>query len=557
MTLNDKLDELRQRFIEQLATRLAQTQREWQQSQLSADSPARLTPELHRFFHSLKGTGRSLGFERVAALAHQGEEALTHAPAVEDISGLIERLLASLVEEQTQLQRQPPAPLPASFSAVDFSATPRASGSRRRLIYLCDDEPEPLGQLFHHLRCFGHEVVHFESPQAFFNAVLTRRPDAIIMDVRFPQGKTAGTETLTSLNRLIGERLPAIVLSAFGDFGSRLSAVRAGCSGYFTKPVKPLDLMLALDELTSPPDEEPLRVLVVDDEPEAAGYHAALLEQAGMITQQAHHPAEAFDALERFSPDLMLVDMYMPVCSGEELATIVRQQPEYVGLPIVYLSGETNSEKQFTAMAAGAEGFITKPVVPEELVAAVRLRAERLRQLRTLMTQDSMTGLYNHSTTTDLIDRALVQAYRDDTHHAMAMIDIDYFKEVNDTYGHLAGDQVIITLARMLKARLRVSDIIGRYGGEEFVVLLKNVDADTAATLIDALREDFAGVDFHAGSERFNCTFSAGISVFPTHPSTEALRVSADRALYRAKDRGRNRIIQSRETDRDTPLDDE
>ncbi|MCP1312821.1 MULTISPECIES: diguanylate cyclase [unclassified Halomonas] len=540
-TLQEKLNELRLRFIAQLSTRIASTVDQWQQSAGSTEARAQLAPELHRFFHSLKGTGRSLGFERLSALAHQGEEALTALPVPAHIDRTIERLLEALVQEQAYLeQHKSQATLPASFNAVEFGAGQR--NNRQRLIYLCDDEPDQVTQLLHHLRCFGHEVVHFADTQAFFNAVLSRRPDAIIMDVQFPQGNTAGTETLTSLNRLTGERLPAIVLSAHGDFSSRLSAVRAGCSGYFTKPVKPLDLMLALDELTTPLDDEPLRVLVVDDDPAAADYHALVLEQAGMTVKRAHHPAEAFEALDYFSPDLMLVDMYMPVCSGEELATIVRQQTEYVGLPILYLSSETDRQKQLTAMNAGVEGFITKPVAPEELVSAVRLRAERLRHLRSLMTQDSMTGLYNHSTTTDLISRALVQAYRDDTRHAMAMIDIDHFKDVNDTHGHLAGDQVIITLARMLKTRLRVSDIIGRYGGEEFVVLLKGVSADTAAALIEELRQDFEQVDFNAGSARFNCTFSAGISAFPHHPSTEALRVSADRALYRAKNRGRNRV---------------
>ncbi|WP_447555149.1 diguanylate cyclase [Vreelandella sp. EE22] len=544
LTLHDKINELRQRFIEQLSTRLQLTTEQWQQSKASTESRARLSPELHRFFHSLKGTGRSLGFERIAALAHQGEELLAVASTPDQIDHTLDALLHKLTQEQQYLrQYKAPSNSLASFNTVEFaSAGAQERNNRQQLIYLCDDEPDQVSQLLHHLRCFGHEVIHFVDTQSFFNAVLARRPDAIIMDVHFPQGNTAGTETLTSLNKLTGERLPAIVLSAYGDFNSRLSAVRAGCSGYFTKPVKPLDLMLAVDEITMPLDDEPLRVLVVDDEPEAAAYHALLLERAGMVVHQAHHPCEALKALEYFSPDLMLVDMYMPVCTGEELAGIIRQQSEHVGLPIIYLSGETNSQKQLTAMTAGVEGFITKPVEPDDLVAAVRLRAERLRHLRSLMTQDSMTGLYNHSTTTDLITRTLAQAFRDDSQHALAMIDIDHFKEVNDTYGHLAGDQVIITLARMLKTRLRVSDIIGRYGGEEFVILLKGVSAQTAADLIDELRQDFEQVDFHAGEARFNCTFSVGISAFPVHSSTEALRLSADRALYRAKNRGRNQI---------------
>ena len=549
-SLHDKLNQLRQRFIEQLPVRLQQITAQWQQSRTSPEAEARLAPELHRFFHSLKGTGRSLGFERIAMLADQGETALNNPSVSEEV---VELIFTQLAEEQQRLESPPGQQKAlAALNSVEFSPAPAQTRSKRqRLIYLCDDEPDQVSQLLHHLRCFGHEVVHFEDTDTFFNAVITRRPDAIIMDVQFPLGHTAGTETLTSLNKLMGERLPSIVLSSHNDFHSRLSAVRAGCNGYFTKPVKPLDLMLAVDELTTPLDDEPLRVMVVDDEPEVAAYHALLLEEAGMVVQQVNHPAEALNALERFSPDLLLVDVYMPVCSGEELASIIRQQPEYVGLPIIYLSSETDSQKQLSAMTAGVEAFITKPVVPEELVSAVKLRAERLRLLRSLMTRDSMTGLYNHSSTTDLISKALAQGYRDNTQHAMAMIDIDHFKSVNDTHGHLAGDQVIITLARLLKTRLRMTDIIGRYGGEEFVILLKGISDERASELIDTLRIDFEQVEFHAGGARFSCTFSAGVSSFPTQPSTESLRLSADQALYRAKHQGRNQVVTSKEQDDD------
>lgn len=548
-TLHDKLNQLRERFIEQLPSRLAKTAELWQQSRTTSEEQSRLAPELHRFFHSLKGTGRSLGFERLAMLADQAEAALTTSPARADIDAFISQLLLQMGREQQHLHShhgQQQALAAVNSFELSSQGEPLRN-KRQRLIYLCDDEPEQVDQLIHHLRCFGHEVVQFIDTDTFFNAVLTRRPDAVIMDVQFPQGQTAGTETLTSLNKLTGQPLPAIVLSAHSDFHSRLSAVRAGCGGYFTKPVKPLDLMLAVDELTAPAAEEPLKVLVVDDEPEAAAYHALLLEEGGMSVHQVHHPADALNAMERFSPDLVLVDVYMPVCSGEELASIIRQQPEHLGLPIIYLSSETDSQKQISAMSAGVEAFLTKPVQPEELVSAVRLRAERLRLLRSLMTRDSMTGLYNHSTTTELINKNLAQAHRDNSQHAMAMIDIDHFKQVNDTHGHLAGDQVIITLARLLKSRLRLSDIIGRYGGEEFVVLLKGINAEKAAKLIDSLREDFALVDFHAGEVPFRCTFSAGISSFPAQPSTESLRLSADQALYRAKHHGRNQVVISTE----------
>ena len=287
-SLHDKLNQLRERFIEQLPPRLATTKEQWQHSRLSAEEQTRLAPELHRFFHSLKGTGRSLGFERLALLADQAETALTSCPTRSDIDTYITQLLQQMEREQQHL-RSHHGQQQALAAVNSFELTNQAEplrNKRQRLIYLCDDEPEQVSHLIHHLRCFGHEVVQFIDTGTFFNAVLTRRPDAVIMDVHFPQGQTAGTETLTSLNKLTGEQLPAIVLSAHGDFHSRLSAVRAGCGGYFTKPVKPLDLMLAVDELTAPAADEPLKVLIVDDEPEVAAYHALLLEEASMIVQQ-------------------------------------------------------------------------------------------------------------------------------------------------------------------------------------------------------------------------------------------------------------------------------
>ncbi len=155
-----------------------------------------------------------------------------------------------------------------------------------------------------------------------------------------------------------------------------------------------------------------------------------------MVVHQIHSPAQIFDALKQFNPDLMLIDMYMPVCNGAELAALVRQVPEYVGLPIVFLSTETNAQKQFNAMQAGVEGFITKPVVPDELVASVILRAERMRTLRSLMARDSLTGLYNHTTTTEMLVSSLAHAKRQQESLVMVMIDLDAFKNVNDTYAY-------------------------------------------------------------------------------------------------------------------------
>jgi diguanylate cyclase (GGDEF)-like protein len=123
------------------------------------------------------------------------------------------------------------------------------------------------------------------------------------------------------------------------------------------------------------------------------------------------------------------------------------------------------------------------------------------------------------------------------------MIDVDRFKAVNDTYGHPVGDQVLLALARVLQQRLRNSDIVGRYGGEEFAVILQGITLAEATRIIDQLREDFAKIRFHAGEIEFYCAFSAGVASFPQFKDMKFLREAADRALYQAKKEGRNRVV--------------
>jgi len=180
----------------------------------------------------------------------------------------------------------------------------------------------------------------------------------------------------------------------------------------------------------------------------------------------------------------------------------------------------------------------------EELAAMNRTLRERNRELHELSITDSLTGLYNRKHLMDVLTKEVARAERYQRPLALLMIDIDHFKVYNDTYGHLAGDEVLGNIAAIFRGSIRGSDCLGRYGGEEFLIILPETTADDAARMAERVRSRLAEEDFPAGSQKVKITISGGVASFPSHGrNPESLLGSADAALYRAKEGGRNRVV--------------
>lgn len=549
---------LRLSFLAQFPERL-RLARELLSSLTPGDGHLERLKQLHLIFHTLKGSGASFGFNSINASAKAAEQMVRET--LDRDGEVTPQLIAALTQQLDTLARLDLAldNPNGSDSGPSFAipARPTVDGypgeRRQRLIYLCDDDPLLARELSAQLDCFGYRVVPFVTLDALREAVMAEPPGAIIMDVIFPEGQHAGPTAIAELNSRIGQSVPTIFISSGDDFSARLRAVQAGGSAYCPKPVKAVEMAEILDLLTNRAPPEPFHILIVDDDPDVAQFHAMALEEAGIIARVVSEPERVPGVLASFDADLVLMDLYMPNCSGIELAQVLRQIPGYLGLPIIYVSSETNVDRQFKALEVGADGFLTKPLEPARLVAEVHLRAERMRTLRSLMIRDSLTGLFNHNTILQLLEVALAGGRRVNNPVSLAMIDVDLFKSVNDTHGHPAGDQVLMALGRTLRLRLRESDLVGRYGGEEFAVILAGLDTEQAKTVIDSLRTSFAAVTFFADGVEFHCTFSAGIATFPAFTNASLLTEAADRALYRAKHAGRNRVMSAETPDAATP----
>jgi diguanylate cyclase (GGDEF)-like protein len=390
---------------------------------------------------------------------------------------------------------------------------------------------------------FGYQVRSFSQAEILRQAVEKTPPAAIISDIVFPDHQLSGTQLMTEILQTIPAAPPVLFISVLDDLNARLQVARTGGKAYFTKPVNVPSLIDKLDELTARRSIEPFRILFVDDESHLATYYALILRQAGMITTVVIDPQELMATLTEFNPDLILMDIYMPLCSGPELAAVIRQQQAYVGIPIVFLSTETDLDKQLVAMSLGGDDFLTKPIQADHLILSITARAQRARTLRSLMTRDSLTGLLNHTKIKDQLTHEVLRADRQKTQLAYAMIDLDHFKSVNDSYGHASGDRVIKSLARLLQQRLRKTDIIGRYGGEEFAVILPETTGTDAVRILNEIRLGFAQVRQRSDQAELSSTFSCGIATFPQFRDVASLSSAADRALYQAKYQGRNQVV--------------
>jgi len=288
-------------------------------------------------------------------------------------------------------------------------------------------------------------------------------------------------------------------------------------------------------------EPEKYRVLVVEDSLVAVTLIQRTLSEHGIDSRGIRDPSHLLDELQSYRPDLILMDMYMPRFNGVEATRVLRQMSAYRALPIVYLSSESDVGMQVEALRLGGDQFLNKPFNPVLLAAVVKTKIERFRESQRSTRHDGLTGLLNHTSAKSTL-KAMVEKLAPGATLTVAMLDIDHFKSINDTFGHPVGDQVIRGLAWLLKGRLRSSDLIGRYGGEEFLIALPDITPTQALTVMDRIREDFSSLPHaHAKGALFS-TFSAGIASWPEFTSAQLLTEAADFALLEAKQRGRNQV---------------
>lgn len=537
-----KLELLKLRFKEKATQDIALLEDvvdRFNSGRLRADDISTVYHSLHRLAGSAGTFGYgALGEEArslenlIKPLAAMGEDQLNDTLVVERIRARLDQALIARVARLSQL-------LSLEAAAADRVQPVEARVAREQAddteILIVDPDLDWARGLARNLESHGLSADVFSSLKAAIEHGLDKVSGLVVRDsLMLGEGH---------LLHSLPVRPPLISIGAEDSFDARYRLAERGVDGFLSEPLDIPVLADYLERLIMERAEGGAgRVMIVDDDPELLEHYGLVLEESGLEVRRVNNPAIILSVLSEFRPDIVLMDVQMGAHSGPNLARMLRYDPEWLGLPIIFLSSEEDREFQVDALAEGGDDFLTKPISDSLLLRAVTVRCYRARQLDKLVSRDSLTGLLKHSVIKSEVGKELARCQRLGQQSVVAMLDLDHFKQVNDCYGHRTGDLVIKGLANLLRHRLRKSDVIGRYGGEEFMVALPDCSVDQARVVFHSVCDLMSRISFTGGNKEFHVTLSVGIAPLEDYVSVDDAIEAADKALYSRKLSGRNGV---------------
>lgn len=290
-----------------------------------------------------------------------------------------------------------------------------------------------------------------------------------------------------------------------------------------------------------------VKILVVDDNSRNVRLLSDILEDENYTVYSTGDGLSVLEMANRIKPDIILLDIMMPGLDGFGVCRLLKKDFDTKDIPVIMVTAKTDGADVKKALELGAFDYIKKPMDETEVIARVQ-SALRFKQyqdkLKEMAMRDGLTGVYNHALLVELLEKELAKHERLGEDICFAMVDIDYFKRVNDSFGHVVGDIILRDLSKILTQSVRKGDIIGRYGGEEFGIVFPEIDETSVYQICDRIRQNVEDNYFHAEGRVVHVTVSIGICY---KNAGEYLNCSefvrrADEALYKAKRNGRNRV---------------
>jgi len=482
--------------------------------------------------HLLIGSLASFGLAEASRLSREIEQ--TFRAGVKQSQAQSERLQQLVVALRQEVEQ------PAT---LESSALESANVKQQRRLLIVGNDAELSEQLIFEGTIWGTQALVATNLTQAREAVARKWPDVVLLDL-YSNSVTSGLDLLALTTSY---RLPVLVLMGESDFAERVKITRLGGQILGPKPVLAASVLAAVTEVLEQSNIIQAKILIVDDDPQMLEMLRTLLEPWGFKLTLLDNPQHFWVALSQSNPDLLILDVEMPQFSGIDLCQVVRNDSQWSELPVLFLSAHRDAETVNRVYTAGADDYMSKPILGPELIARVLNRLERTHSLRKLAETDILTGVANRRKSVQEFTRLLHLAKRQDQPLCFVILDLDHFKQINDQYGHDAGDQVLNRFGTLLKQNFRSEDVIARWGGEEFVVGLYDVTRNQSQLRVTELQQIMHQQEFTSASgQKFRVTFSGGIAEYPENgKELQALYRSADAALSQAKAEGRNRVLTS------------
>ncbi|HNB14085.1 MAG TPA: response regulator [Candidatus Obscuribacter sp.] len=537
----ETFSELKSQYVQRSTDRLAQII-ELVTKLISNPMNKDLVQQLSRHFHWLAGSGSMYGFQKVSAMGLEGERLCDQivsqpgAAAPQDL----EKLKALLQELSVQFT----GPEESGDTTVNLSKARAVVNSGKQEVLVIDEDQKDLESLRKQVEESG---LAFRSARSFATTIAElekRMPEGLILEIPLPDGDAYElVERVRSMPG--GDEMAIIIVSKQTGFLDKVRSIHCGADAHFEKPVDMKAMFRRLRYLLDKRYQETPRILSVEDDPDQAAFIRAFLESAGYQVRTCTDPKNFESYMSAFQPDLVLLDVMLPGMTGYELARYIRQDERHATLPVLFLTTQGQIDARIESARSGGDDHLVKPVPPALLLSSVSSRLERARFLKTLLRRDGLTSLLNHTSFMEQAQTVIAQRRRHAGYTALILLDIDYFRSINERHGYPGGDKVLVALSLLLRRRLRQSDIIGRYAGDELGIIADGLDEAEALHLAGRLLADFAAIQHstlsHSG---FYATCSAGISILDAKNMTvESWLGSGYKALQQAKNAGRNCAI--------------
>jgi diguanylate cyclase (GGDEF)-like protein len=415
----------------------------------------------------------------------------------------------------------PDVPQPAvaksavAAAAVEAAPATIARQPSHRIYHLTDSTPLAV-QLDQRLEALGYELELLESGDELREVLAALAPDAVIVDASFKHELESIGTVMRSTRERSGTRIALLALSDEDSLQVRLAARRAGADTLLIKPASVDEVIGKLRDLLSGASlETSFRILVVEDDRSQALFAESILRNAGMEALVVTDAFEVLAAMERFKPDLVLMDLYMPQCDGTELTALIREREEFLNTPIVFLSGESDQDKHYEALSVGGDDFLSKPIRPKYLIASVNNRVQRARALQQRVTardpRDPATGLFHRAYLLDRLNDALGADDVRTRHGGVQFLEIDGVATLRERLGLSGVEQLLADAAVFVVGQCRSGEFASRYGDGVLVIFSPDQDDATLESSAFELRRKLIGHAFSVAGQSLRVRASIGV----------------------------------------------